>query len=60
MSFLCSIGSLMDGSGIAELLETSYGPNSVNQMLSGKAVSPALRGYFLADAALNVKPLQTD
>ena len=59
MSFLGSIGSLMDGSGIAELLETSYGPNSVNQMLSGKAVSRALRGYFLADAALNVKLLQT-
>ena len=49
----------MDGSGIAELLETSYGPNSVNHMLSGKAVSRALRGYFLADAALNVKLLQT-
>ena len=59
MSFIGSIGSLMDGSGIAELLETSYGPNSVNQMLSGKAVSRALRGYFLADAALNVKLLQT-
>ena len=59
MSFLGSIGSLIDCSGIAELLETLYGPNSVNQMLSGKAVAQALRGYFLDDAALNVKLLQT-
>ena len=50
----------MDGSGTAELLETSYGPNSVNQMLLGKAVARALRGCFLADAALNVKLLQTE
>ena len=30
-----------------------YAPNTVVHMLSGKAISRALRGHFLVDAALN-------
>ena len=52
MSFLGSIGSLVNGSGLHELLETCYGPNSVDHIMSGKAVSRALRGHFLLEAAL--------
>ena len=57
MSFLGSIGTLMDGSGLSELLATCYGPNAVIHMLSGKAVSRAIRGHFLVEAALLTKLL---
>lgn len=53
MSFLGSIGHLMAGSGLKELLELIYAPNAVEHMLSGKAVSRALRGHLIVDAALN-------
>ncbi len=52
MSFMGSIGSMMKGSGIEEALEIVYGPNAVTHMISGKAVSRALRGHFLVEAAL--------
>ena len=54
LSFIGSIGSVMAGSGLEEVLEQCYGPNTVRQMLSGKALSRALRGYFLVAAALEV------
>jgi len=52
MSFIGSIGSVMKGSGLEEALETAYGHNSVTHMISGKAISRALRGHFLVEAAL--------
>ena len=42
----------MKGSGLEEALDTVYGPNAVTHMISGKAVSRALRGHFLIEAAL--------
>ena len=53
MSFLGSIGKLMSGSGLQELLEVVYANNDVGHMLSGKAVSHVVRGHLLVDAALN-------
>ena len=53
MSFLGSIGHLMAGSGLQELLEVVYASNTVSHMLTGKAVSRAVRGHILVDAALN-------
>ncbi len=55
MSFMGSIGSMMKGSGLEEALETVYGPNTVVHMISGKAISSALRGHFLVEAALTNK-----
>ena len=52
MSFLGSIGSMMKGSGLEEALEQVYGPNAVAHMMTGKAVSRALRGHFLVESAL--------
>jgi len=52
MSFVGSIGSVMIGSGLEEALETVYGPSAVTHMISGKAISKALRGHFLVEAAL--------
>ncbi len=53
MSFLGSIGHLMAGSGLQELLELVYASNTVSHMMTGKAVSRAVRGHMLVDAALN-------
>jgi len=51
MSFIGSIGSMMKGSGLEEALEAVYGANAVSHMISGKAVSWALRRHFLVEAA---------
>lgn len=39
MSYLGSIGHLMAGTGLEEVLELVYASNSVKHMLTGKAVS---------------------
>ena len=57
MSFLGSIGYLMHDSGLKETLETIYAPNAVTHILSGKAVSRAVRGHFIVDSALNALAL---
>lgn len=53
MSFLGSIGHFMAGSGLEELPEVVYAGKTVCHMMSGKAVSRAVRGHMLVDAALN-------
>lgn len=53
MSFLGTIGSLMAGSGLKEAIYQVYAGGSVDQMLSGKAVSRAVRDHCLVDCALN-------
>ena len=53
MSFIGSIGHLMAGSGLQELLETIYANNAVTHMLTGKAVQRAFRGLLLVDSALS-------
>jgi hypothetical protein len=54
MSFLGSIGSVMSGSGLEQVLEQCFGPNAVLHMLSGKAVSRSQRGHYLVEAALGI------
>ncbi|CAC5372589.1 unnamed protein product [Mytilus coruscus] len=54
MSFLGSIGRLMAGSGLHELLEIVYASNAVNIMLSDKAVSRAVRGLMMVENALHI------
>ena len=53
MSFLGCIDHLMAGSGLKELLEVIYASNAVDNMLTGKAISRAVSGHMLVDAALN-------
>lgn len=43
----------MAESGLKEILEMIYASNVVDHMLSGKAVSRAVRGHLIIDAALN-------
>ena len=49
MSLLGANGTIMDGSGLKEMLAQVYAERSVNQMLSGKVVARAVRGHFLVD-----------
>ena len=58
MSFLGRIGTMMKGSGLAELLETAFGERTFHQMFVGKTVLQALRGHFLVEAALMTKLLR--
>ena len=53
MSFLGSIGHLMVGSGLQELLEVVFAGNAVRHMLTGKAICRVVCGHMLVDAALN-------
>ena len=53
MSFLGSIGKLMDGSGWKMVLETIYGEKIVENITTGKVISRAIRGHFIVDAALH-------
>ena len=55
MSFLGSIGVLMEGSGIEDALGEVYGENVVPHIMSGHAYSRSLRGHFLIYAALTQK-----
>ena len=54
MSYLGSIGYIMSGSGLTELLELIYASNTVPHMLSGKAIARAVRGHFLVCSALHM------
>ena len=54
MSFLGSIGHLMTGSGIKDLFYMLiYALKAVEQMISGKAISRAVRAHLLLDMVLN-------
>ena len=47
MSFLGSVGHRMAGSGIKELFEMIYETKAVEQIMSGKAISRAVRAHLL-------------
>ena len=53
ISFMGSIGMLMCGSGLADLLEEVYSEVTVKDMMAGKAVSRAIRGHFSKGGCLN-------
>lgn len=54
MSFLGSIGYIMDGSGLKEALGKIYAKNSIDKMLSGHANSRSIRGHTLLRLALSM------
>ena len=55
MSFVGSIGSLMDASGLSDVLQIIYGENTVKHMVSGKAIARAIRGHILVETALHLR-----
>ena len=52
MCFLGSIGTLMSGSGLEDVLETVYAPKVIPHIFSGKAFSTAVRGHMLVHCSL--------
>ena len=52
MSFLGSIGKVMEGSGLRSALETVYSPVTVAHMFTGKAYSRAVTGQNLCASAV--------
>ncbi len=54
MSFLSSIGHFMDGSGLREVLDLIYAENTTPHLLSGKAITRAIRGHIIVESALHV------
>ena len=53
MNLLGAIGTLMDGTGLKDILGVVYGENSVIHMMTGKSVQRAFRGHLLVDRCLN-------
>ena len=52
MNVLGAIGSLMDGIGLKEIMETVFGENAGVHIISGKAVQRAFRGQLLVEQCL--------
>ena len=52
MSFLGSVGSLMEGSGLRKALETVYVPLTVGRMMTGKAYNRAVLGPMMSASAV--------
>ena len=58
MSFLGSLGHLMAGSGLKELLQLIYVPNAVDHIITGKAVSRVVLAHIILDELLLSDPLR--
>ena len=52
MSYVGCIGHLMDGSGLQEIFDVIYANNTVPHILSGKAISRAIRAHIILESAL--------
>ena len=59
MSFLGSIGHLMLGTCLQELLEVIFAGNTVSHILSGKAVVRSIRGHMLLHTLLLCNVFET-
>ena len=53
VSLLGATGNIMADSGLQEVLECVYGSNTVDHMLSGKAIARTLHSHILISGALN-------
>lgn len=63
MNLLGAIGTLMEGTGLRNIMEVVYGSNAVQHMMTGKSVQRAFRGHLLVDRCLSqlvVSELQKD
>lgn len=63
MNLLGAIGTLMDGTGLRDIMEVVYGSSIVQHMMTGKSVQRAFRAHLLVDRCLNhlvVSELQED
>ena len=49
MSFLGSVGYVINSSGLMEALQHCYGFNTINRMMADKAVKIAIRVHLLVE-----------
>ena len=54
MSFLGCVGYIMQGTGLTEVIEEIYAGNTVKHIMSGHAVSRAMRAHSIVDLSLNL------
>ena len=54
MLFLGVVGYVMDGSGLKELWQTVYAPNTTEHMMSGHQYARSLRAHLLSQTALGM------
>ena len=54
LNLLGCVGKLLAGIVLSTILAEKYGESTVNQMLSGKAYSRALRGHLIVDQVVSV------
>ena len=52
MKVLGGIGTLMEGSGLKDILETVYGENAIVHMMSGRTVQRAFHRHLMLDQCL--------
>ena len=52
MSFMGSVGHIMEESGLESLWATVYGQNTVQHMLNGHSYTRCIRAYMLSASAL--------
>ena len=60
MNLFGAIGTIMENTGLSNILETIYKENSILHLLKGKAVSRALRGHFITDQCLSTLIAEKD
>ena len=53
MNFLECIGAAMNNYGLSDIIETIYGSNTIEHMISGKAISRAIQGHMIVDSFLD-------
>ena len=53
MNFLDCIGATMNNSALSDIIETIYGSNTIEYMISGKAISRAIQGHMIVDSFLD-------
>ena len=58
MSYLGSVGNIMEGSGLKAVMELVYAGNAVEHILNGKAYARGVRAHYLVDGALNAIVLE--
>ena len=58
MSYLGSVGNIMEGLGLKKVMELVYAGNAVEQILNVKAYARGVRAHYLVDGALNAIVLE--
>ena len=54
MSYVGSVGHIMEGSGLQEVMSIIYAEDTVPHLFSGKAYARAIRAHSIISSALNI------